>query len=222
MTTEPNLSKDVLYFIDCQERFDGSIETPQEREDREKTEKIVDFIVDDIISSRESLTSSKLQLIDEIIKTAPELIESFLDARFTHDVVTAVPGYVRRLMHLSRVEGTTLPSSITNGYMREAVRTYVLGLPQASIALSRAALEQAIKERLGRQLSGDFITFQDLLKEARKCNILDDAMKHSARFVANAADDVLHERPSDLPKALKVLDTLRGIFRHVYSTEGGY
>jgi hypothetical protein len=40
------------------------------------------------------------------------------------------PGYVTRLLELSRLQGSVIPSEVTNGYLREAVRTYVLGLPQ--------------------------------------------------------------------------------------------
>jgi len=51
-------------------------------------------------------------------------------------------------MELSRLEGSRIPSSVTNGYLREAVRTYILGLPQASIALCRAALNRPSKRIL--------------------------------------------------------------------------
>lgn len=222
MKKDGNLSDEVQAFIaslDMDWKFGA---TPEERKQNEEAQKVIDFIVDDLVSSRESLTISKLATIDKLVKSAPELIESFLDDRFTRDAANAVPGYVRRIMQLSRVEGTSTPSRITNGYMQEAVRTYILGLPQASIALSRAALEQAIKEKLGLQLSREFRTFQDLLKEARKWNILDDIMEKCAREVANAGDDVLHDRPADLRKALEVLDKLRGLFRHIYSSEGHY
>ncbi|MGO8720799.1 MAG: hypothetical protein ACLQMO_16535 [Acidobacteriaceae bacterium] len=48
------------------------------------------------------------------------------------------------------------------------------------------------------QLSGDFIAFQDLLKESRKWNIFDQTMEAVARDVANAGDEVMHEKPPDL------------------------
>jgi Domain of unknown function (DUF4145) len=150
------------------------------------------------------------------------LIRYFLDSHFTCEVVRAVPGYVERTLHLSRLQGLSLPSKTTNAFLEEAVRTYIPGLPQASVALSRAAMEQALKERLGRQLSGDFITFQKLLEEARKWNILDRTMELCARDVANAGDNVMHEKPTTLPQALEVLDKLRGVLRRAYSTEGQY
>jgi hypothetical protein len=183
---------------------------------------MIKVVVDDLIASRETVADNKLASIEKLVQSKPEMIESFLDERFTRKFVEGVPGNVSRFLKLSRMEALTIPSPTTNGYLREAVQTYVFGLPQASVALSRAALEQALKEKLGMQRSGDFIKFQDLLKEARKCNILDGVMEKCARSVANAGDDVMHDRPTDLPKALEVLDKLRGVLRHVYSVEGHY
>ena len=208
-----SLSNEVKIFLST---FGREIRS----EEDEKYEKMIDLIVDNVISTREVLLDNKLASIEKLI--SPELVAVFLDERFTRNAVDAVPGYVSRLMQLSRLEGTTIPSNITNGYMREAARTYIFGLPQATVALSRAALEQALKEKLGKQLSGEFITFQQLLKDARKWNILDGIMETCARDVANAGDDVMHDRPTDLPKALEVLDKLRGLFRHIYSVEGHY
>ena len=133
-----------------------------------------------------------------------------------------MPGYVKRTLQLSRLNSINFPSKTTNGYLQEAVRTYILGLPQASVALSRAAMEQALKENLGRQLSGDFITFQKLLEEARKWNILDRTMELCARDIANAGDSVMHEKPTTIPQALEVLAKLRGLLQHIYSAEGQY
>lgn len=137
-------------------------------------------------------------------------------------MIDSVPGYVKRLLRLSRLDAEHLPSKVTNGYIREAVRTYVLGLPQASVALCRAALEQALKDRLGRQLSGDFITWQDLLNEARKWNLLDKATEAVARDISNAGDEVLHEKPTDLITAEEVVVKTRGLLQQIYTTEGSF
>lgn len=96
-------------------------------------------------------------VIETIVRTEPELVRHLLDGRFTRDAINAVPGYLTRTMELSRLEGSRTPSEVTNGYMREVVRTYIFGFPQASIALSRAALEQALKEELGYQGNRSFI-----------------------------------------------------------------
>lgn len=210
--------------------------SPEDVAEGEQTRKLFEIIVGDIVSARETITDRNvgfslpginanlpLRLLSEkILKLAPGLIKYFLDRQFTCEVIKAVPGYVERTLQLSRLEGLKLPSKTTNGYLQEAVRTYILGLPQASVALSRAAMEQALKERLGRQLSGDFITFQKLLQEACKWNVLDRTMELYARDIANAGDCVMHEKLTTLQQALNVLDKLRGVLQHVYSQHGHY
>jgi hypothetical protein len=111
---------------------------------------------------------------------------------------------------------------VTNGYLKEAVRTYILGLPQASVALCRAALEQVLKESLGLQLTGAFISFQELLEEARKWNVLDTATEDMARDVGKAGGEVMHEKPTDLHKAGEILTKVRGLLQHIYSVEGRF
>jgi hypothetical protein len=86
----------------------------------------------------------------------------------------------------------------------------------------RAALEQALKESLGLQLTGAFVSFQDLLKEARKWNVLDRATENMARDVANAGDEVMHEKPTDLRKAGEILTNVRGLLQRIYSVEGRF
>jgi hypothetical protein len=61
------------------------------------------------------------------------------------------------LMKLSHLQAQEVPSQVTNTYVQEAVRTYILGLPLASVALSRAAMEQALKEGLGYQGTRVFV-----------------------------------------------------------------
>lgn len=232
MKRESTLSEYVQDYIESLD-LEGS---PEETAEGKQTRKAFEVIVDNIISSRETMTDGNIRtklpgikaelplarFSEKLIKLGPEVIRYFLDRHFTCDLLKAVPGYVERTMQLSRLQGLSLPSTTTNGYLQEAFRTYIFGLPQASVALSRAAMEQALKERLGRQLSGDFVTFQKLLEEALKWNILDRTMELCARDVANAGDNVLHEKPTTLPKALGVLDKLRGLLQHLYSTEGQY
>ena len=223
MAHDLTLSEELQSYIEVLDKeVEHGLSTEEERTEQERNRKFVEIIVDDIIQSRETLTENKLARIEKLVMDSPDLIKHFLDERFTKEVVYAVSGYVKRTLQLSRMEGSKVPSNITNGYLQEAVRTYILGLPQASVALSRAALEQALKEKLGLQLSGQYKAFQNLLDDARKWHILDKAMELCAREVANAGDGVMHEKPTTLAESLDVLTKLRGVLRHIYSTEGHY
>jgi hypothetical protein len=152
-----------------------------------------------------------------LVQKAPDLVEGFLDEYYTRKVVDSVSGYATRTMKLSRLEATRTPSKTTNGYLREAVRTFVFGFPQASIALSRAALEQALKEELGHQDKKIFLDMNSLLDEAEGAGVIDGIVRKTARKIATEADNVLHEKPAELAKAYDVLLMLRGVLQHVYS-----
>ena len=222
MARDLRLSEEVQTYIDVLKNEDDRGKSPEQRREDWKLNKRVEIMIDDIIKSRETITDSKLKKLETLVETSRDLIEDFLDDRFTVEAVDGVQSSVKRLMKLSRLEALRLPSTVTNGYLREAVRTYLFGFPQASIALSRAALEQALKENLGHQLSGEFRSMDELLKEARKYKLLDRTMELCARDVAKAGDGVLHEKPTTDSKALEVLDKLRGLLQHIYSVTGRY
>lgn len=217
MTPDLTFSQEVQTFIDSQFGDNDDDLPAEEREETKKTRRLVRLTVDDIISSRETLTEGKFAPIEKMLEATPHLIRELLDERFTRDVISAVPGYVNRTLELSRLEGSRLPSKITNGYLREAVRTYIFGLPQASVALCRAAMEQALKENLGYQGSRTFVQMSGLLDEAEGAGIIDDKIRAMGREIANDADDVLHEKPTDLKKAYDVLVKLRGLLQHIYA-----
>lgn len=211
------LSQHLQSYIDTLDWERKRDTPPEEREEAKESERIIKLIVDDIISSRETLSDNKLATVEKLFEETPNLIGDLLDERFTRDVIDAVPGYVKRLLELSRLQGSAIPSKITNGYLREAVRTYIFGFSQASIALSRAALEQALKEELGHQSRKLFIEMKDLLDEAEGAGVIDGVIRKAARKIATEADDVLHEKPADLKKAYEVLLNLRGVLQHIFS-----
>jgi hypothetical protein len=193
---------------------------PQEQQEHAEAQAIGEVIVAEIIGSRETLGKIQFKSMENLVRLHPELVAGCLNEYYTRTLIDAVSGYVRRTLELSQMESEETPSPVTNTYIREATRAYILGLPQASIALCRAALEQGLKERLGYQLTGTYIRFQDLLAEARRYHLLDYVTEPAARDVNNAADDVLHEEPTELSKARDVLDKLRGVLQHIYSAEG--
>ena len=223
MSRELTLSQEVEAYIDTldlEERMEERHLTPQEQEETTKAHKVIELVVSEVINSRETLTDSGLKAIEKLVEIDRELIEHFLDEHYTRKLVDAVPGYVWRTLKFSRMESARTPSHVTNTYLREATRAYIVGLPQACVALCRAALEQGLKENLGYQLSGEYIKFHKLIEKALKSNLLDKITKKAARDIAKAADDVLHEKPVDLDKALTVLEGLRALLPQIYSAQG--
>ena len=217
MERDPTLSEQVQSYIHTLDWESDHDLPPEEHEEAQQNRRLVQVMVDDIIASRETVGENKLAAIEKLVDAAPELIEHFLDDRFTRDLMDAVPGYVERTMELSRLQASRVASQVTNAYLREAVRTYVLGLPQASVALSRAALEQALKENLGYQGQRIYVEMNDLLEEAETAGVIEKMLRRMARKVAQEADDVLHEKPTSITKASEVLLLLRGVLQHIYS-----
>ncbi len=218
MACDPTLSEEVRVFIVGLDRDDTGL-TPEEFADLQDWNNLADNIVDYLVKSRETLIENKLEALESLVEIHPNLVRKFLDRRFTKELVNSVPEYVSRTLQLSRMSGTQIPSKITNAYLREAVRTYIVGLPQASVALSRAALEQALKEGIGYQSTNTFVEMRDLLQEAESAGVIDHANRVFSREVADAADDVLHEKPTTLKDALDVLTKMRGVLQFIFTQE---
>jgi hypothetical protein len=145
MPSDPTLSQEVQTYIEHLDYWDDRDLSPEERQEAEKRREVIKVIVSDIIKSRETLTESKLQVIESLVQSDPDLVGHFLDEFYTREVGDAVWGYVRRTLQLSRMVASRSASRATNTYFREATRTFVLGLPQACVAVCRAALEQGLK-----------------------------------------------------------------------------
>jgi hypothetical protein len=216
--TELSLSGECLRYID--ELDLGYEEDYPSEKDREMVE-LFRNVTRIIVASREAFAGKRLDEIEELVKKAPDFFSDQLDDFITRLLLKDVPGMVGRVMKLSRLDAATSPSNTTAVYVQEAVRTYIYGFTQASVAISRAALEQALKERLGRQGDGSFIPFQDLVEEAKRWNILDATTARQVRDTAKKADRVLHERPTDQEGTWEVLIEVRGLLQEIYSTTGG-
>jgi hypothetical protein len=122
---------------------------------------------------------------------------------------------------MSKLTALRIPSGQTGVYIREAVRTYVYGFMQASAAMSRAALEQALKERLALQGTGTYIEFKRLVALAKEKKILDDKTAPAVRDTAKKANSVLHAEPIGEDGAFDVLIEVRGLLQQIYDAPGG-
>ena len=144
-------------------------------------------IAKEIIAGREAFTSDESSVfevalvdLEKALLNEPEITECEVDRVLTCRALEEVPEMVKRLTQMSKLSALSTPSARTGVYIREAARTYIYGFMQASAAMSRAALEQALKERLGTK-AGTFIRFQDLVDFAKQKKILDDKMSASNR-----------------------------------------
>ena len=220
MQRDPRLSEEVQTYIDAldlERRIDEKDLSTEERQESDKARAIVEIIVSEVIKSRESLGSGNLPAIESLVAREPELMEHFLDEHYTRQVTGAVSGYVRRTMQLSNMSTSRTASKITNTYLLEATRTYILGLPQACVAVCRAALEQGLKENLGYQGSDERISLRKLIAEAETKGLIDGVAREIASDIACAGNKVLHAGPADFDQARDILYKVRGLLQAIYS-----
>jgi hypothetical protein len=211
--TEQRLSDFLLSHVDLY-GMDGA-NRPSKKDQEARF--FLAAIAVELIEAREAFTGEKFALYEKALQNEPEITEGEIDRVVSCRALQSVSGMVKRLILLSKLDGIHTPSDQTSLYIREAARTYVHGFMQASAAMSRAAVEQALKEKTGLQGSEDHIGFKELVKRATKMNILDPtAADQALKHVAYKANAVLHHGPADNETTLRVLDAARGVLRHVY------
>jgi len=155
--------------------------------------------------------------LKELSEASPELFASDLDTMYVREVVAAVPQYVARTLQLSGLPAGRKPKEVVGRYLSEAVRSYVFGFPLAAIALSRAALEQAIKECMTGPPVGT--SLKDKIDQVVEQLGLDHATARLAMDVATAGNNVLHQRPVRLTEAFDVLIKMRKFLEALYASD---
>lgn len=142
-------------------------------------------------------------------------LNHLLESHYMRDMCQRVPKMIKRTVKLTMLQAANPPSPESGVYLREATRTYIFGFWQSTIALSRAALEIALRERLGSQ--GAAPKLKDLIDLARRRNLLDGGTYELAKRVEFAANDVLHRRSGSDKQAWDSLCALRGVLTHVFN-----
>jgi hypothetical protein len=153
------------------------------------------FIAQRVKISREEFSDDIIPAINELSTRFPDLFLGDLDRLYVREVVAAVPGYVSRTLQLSGLAGGRKPNEVVNKYLAEAVRTYIFGFPLASVAISRAVLEQAVREcMIGQPEGASLSAWIEQVAEERG---LDDAMTDMARSVIKAGNNAVHRKPNE-------------------------
>ena len=138
-----------------------------------------------------------------------------LNQYYSRDLLREVPAIVERDQKLSQLVLSGIEDKGSFVYLREAANCYILGLPQAAIALSRAAVEAHLRNALEKIFGGSAVRgagLKELVKDyARRGQLLSSEGLKSANKVRVAGDDVLHEKPADSGSALEVIEAARAV-----------
>lgn len=194
---------------------EGYTPSPEDREAQFYLERIAE----ELIEGREAFTSECFEVLESALRNQPEILEGEIDRILTTRALSGIRGMVTRVVSLSKLDPVRIPSDQTAVYVREAAKAYVYGLFQASAAISRAALEQAIKEVLSRQGTGESIWFQKLLKKLKETGALEEGIIDQIGKTAEKANRVIHEGPTDRSGAFEILFESRALIVQVYSTK---
>jgi hypothetical protein len=216
------MSEHLLYELEDIESGFVTDAPPEQREVMRQFSLYLGRFVDEILQSKEELTALAKSRLDLLVHTFRDSLPDLLDTEYTRRFLGMVPGCVDRTLLLVSLEAKYKPSAQTNQYIREATKAYVLGLPLASVAMSRAALEQALRDRLALQQTDERKTFDELVKDAQRWNLVSDGPRPSIREVNKRCNEVMHQKPVNKEEALELLGAARSEIERLFSTDGGF
>jgi|GEM_PF-2174240 len=143
-----------------------------------------------------------------------------LNKMFSVEFLKKVNFCVKRSMKLAGLFAKEPASKQTNLYIHEATSAYILGLPIASVVLSRAALEQALKDRLGLQNNQqDIRSLAELIENANTWKLFEDSTSTSAAIeMKKQCNKVIHEGPIDESEAFQIISIVRDLIREIFAS----
>ncbi|MGA2263711.1 MAG: DUF4145 domain-containing protein [Acidobacteriota bacterium] len=222
MNTNGTLSRFLKEFLKEYDRDEIEENVPpEEREEDIRFRTYFRDLTREILGAVESIkTPRTLEYgsIEEMPSPFREFEELQIDAAYTRDMLDRIPKMVRRTLRLSTMPRSDKPPSReTNLYLREATRSYVFGFWQASIALSRTAVEAALKEKVDRHFVSACDSLIKLISAAEKTRVLDHAASEMAYQVAKHGNEVLHGTPQGEDVAWTTLTGARGVLGYIYA-----
>jgi len=160
------------------------------------------------------------------LRQDPETQQRLLDDTYCREVLKEVPDMVRRTLALKELQLPEVNAEFWV-HLRESSKCLIRGLPQASVALARAAMESCLREAytkvpgikpyvarqktlisLIKSLSQTF----DLTKG--QCG-LSEIERDNATSVSEIAGGVLHDRPITEDLAFTVFNKARSVIQGV-------
>jgi hypothetical protein len=159
------------------------------------------------------------QWLAESIQTDHERVATIFDDFYTRDFLNKVESIVDRTMRLSAMAPKDTPDRGVNFFLREASRCLIHGFWNSSVALSRAALEVGLKQRLKSRMGGLLPTKDDLqllLEYAQQWRLIDNASFEMGDRVRKSGNKILHGSFADEDLAWNTLTAVRGVLKFIY------
>jgi len=184
-------------------------------------EKTVDLFqkgIEFLLTSLEGLSESQIKKTYEAWQEIPYIFEWAVDWWSCKDAIQRIRAIRDRFFSLRPAITGRVPDTEVNSYLREATRCYLYGFSQASIALSRAAMEVGLNKHLEKALSAvPSLKLNEKIRQAEQWKLLSGAMCEFARDVSKAAGRVLHQRPAPEKLAFNTLIRARAVLMELYT-----
>lgn len=176
-----------------------------------------------LVKCKESIQSKTPTLVtfESFFQENRDIAEAWLDGYYVYRQLGAIPGMIERTLQLSRLDATSIPSEQTTRYISEASKCYIQGFEIATVAMARAALEQAIKERFAQlNVPSSGLVLGKLIKVAQSRNIvLSPDGINFARDLVNRCNAVMHRQPPyNKDAAWEILAGIRALLAEIYSS----
>lgn len=212
------------YILDCLKDYEDSRrgelseeEWKKEKEEDENFNRYVDKMLRSLEGFSDDGMNSLIAFWKDMDRRSVFGFKDLLEDAYFRDLLKQVPKMVDRTLQLSQIVANRIPSTPTSAYLQEATRTYIAGFWQASVALSRAAVEEALREKAkNRNLGVEAYELKLLLQAACRLGILDNAHLQLAREVQVIGNQVLHGKPTNDSEAWDALCAARGVLRHLF------
>ena len=193
----------------------GDEEKRESKEALEQIERLTHYLLGRLQGFGDKTSLAIESLFKEV---GASFLEGAFERSFVEDMLARIPKMVARTVKLSQVIPRKTPSDPTNFYLKQAIRSYIFGFPDASVAFCRAALEQGLHEVVREKLGQSLGKLSELLRLADRARILDKPSSHLAERVASAGNRVLHGKPIGEREAWNVLCAARGVLETLFNT----
>ena len=192
--------------------------------------KLIDDEVRKLMEGRQAFApppSDESESADESWKLFKRILDTPLlfDQVYCRLLLGRVPKIVERHRNLSHLTLSEIVDRKSFVYLTEAANCYILGLPQAAIALSRAAVEAHLRNALEKVYGVSAVRgagLKVLVNDyARRGQFLSLEGRQRANAIREAGDGVLHEEPADSESALEVIEAARAVILELEEKKGG-
>ena len=149
-------------------------------------------------------------------KLSPEGLEPFYNEFYCKVFLEQIPKMAERTRRLPTLHTKTPVDRATNLYLREASRSYILGIWDAAVALARAAVEQVLEERLKQTVPGLQGGLDEMMKLAERFRILDREQLSAAGRVQRRGNMVLHKGQANEDDAWSTIVDVRAVVAYLH------